>query len=524
MDWARFDEASVLKERRQSVARTQKAKDLVNKQEAVLQGILQKLVEEDSGFGGGSPTASDGFSRTGSTRFRPKSERLEQWPEGDSTFSQQTWIVANKIMMRQEKTEKFHRQRRKNMEEERQRQQARHQERLQAEERFAMRRAQLVDEQRRKAFAAQQRRLEQQKVFRDFEQDKNLSDERRTLAAPTRPSSPTERPEEEEEDEEEDIYKHMLKSHNLYSETMERWRHQIADGSRGGRALARESGFLRRSKSSSFWSASGEHKRMSATTSFSPLNSPSSAKEKMSRSMPCLRRSTTEVWKERFEAVQRHEQDRELQALRKEKEDQERLEGGRRRIAALNQEVMQKATHRARQWHQRNDAAASRRMEGEFSSDAEMVDKLKAGALRKADLEQRRQARMAELAAKKQSKIHAAQAQAAFLLENQSKATLARAEQRDQMLSERHAMRLAEFAARADLGSPSHVHAEEAKNRKKKLEEDFRAKARKEIEMKDRPPDLRPVLEKQRTMKRTRTAKLLTSSSSLPEIASPAGA
>eukprot|EP00913_Durusdinium_trenchii_P030659 g28714.t1 len=84
---ARKNDASVLKERRQSVARTQKAKDLVNKQEAVLQGILQKLVEEDSGFGGGSPTASDGFSRTGSTRFRPKSERLEQWPEGDSTFS-----------------------------------------------------------------------------------------------------------------------------------------------------------------------------------------------------------------------------------------------------------------------------------------------------------------------------------------------------------------------------------------------------------------------------------------------------
>ena len=53
----------------------------------LFQGILQKPVEEDSGFGGGSPTASDGFSRTGSTRFRPKSERLEQWPEGDSTFS-----------------------------------------------------------------------------------------------------------------------------------------------------------------------------------------------------------------------------------------------------------------------------------------------------------------------------------------------------------------------------------------------------------------------------------------------------
>mmetsp|Transcript_53006 Transcript_53006/g.118929 ORF Transcript_53006/g.118929 Transcript_53006/m.118929 type:complete len:155 (-) Transcript_53006:1824-2288(-) len=115
MGWARFDEESVMHERRQSLARTQKAKALVSKQEAVLQGILKKMVEEEDS-GAISPSASDAFSKAGSSqRFRSwssfsrpsQSATTSASFQEASTFDQQAWTVAKQILTRQEKKAGF---------------------------------------------------------------------------------------------------------------------------------------------------------------------------------------------------------------------------------------------------------------------------------------------------------------------------------------------------------------------------------------------------------------------------------
>jgi len=141
------------------------------------------------------------------------------------------------------------------------------------------------------------------------------------------------------------------------------------------------------------------------------------------------------------------------------------------------------------------------------ASDADMVAKLAAGARRKAALEQQRAEELAEASASKSAQIQSAQAHAAHLLDKTEKELISKVQHRDQMVAERHAMRLQEFAARADTGGPYQEQAESAKSRKKELEEEFRLKAMKEMEMKSsrHRGDSGPVLERQRTLKKTRT-------------------
>lgn len=236
--------------------------------------------------------------------------------------------------------------------------------------------------------------------------------------------------------------------------------------------------------------------------------------------LPCLRGSsspgqsrgltrskTCELWKERFQKSQTFSEVLEQKALRKQQQQDRHLEESRRRIAAINKQVMMRAADRSKKWKERNDAAASRRQMKSVASDADMVAKLAAGAQRKAALEQQRAEELAEASTSKSAQIQSAQAHAAHLLDKTEKELISKVQHRDQMVAERHAMRLQEFAARADTGGPYQEQAESAKSRKKELEEEFRLKAMKEMEMKSsrHRGDSGPVLERQRTLKKTRT-------------------
>mmetsp|Transcript_35455 Transcript_35455/g.81809 ORF Transcript_35455/g.81809 Transcript_35455/m.81809 type:complete len:684 (+) Transcript_35455:76-2127(+) len=558
MGWARFDEESVMHERRQSLARTQKAKALVSKQEAVLQGILKKMVEEEDS-GAISPSASDAFSKAGSSqRFRSwssfsrpsQSATTSASFQEASTFDQQAWTVAKQILTRQEKKQAFWNQRKEHFEEARHRSEQRQIEREAAEARFAERQREIADEHRRRAFAAQQRRSEQQKVFRETlrEQDrvcdeyyKNASPRGSRSGAQTARSSPRH---EKLESNEADIYRHMLQSHDLYSETVDRWRQQVAENDRRAEAFrrrmlkARTGSRLREERNGTKKEESrkslrkgalalvslpdkvqGESRRGSAHSQPSEV----AGEEKvtgMSRSMPCLREGregargkglvrskTVEQWNRRFQNVLSFSEELEQKAYRKQQQQEKNLEEGRRRIAAINKQVIMRAADRTKKWKERNDAAASRRQLNAVTSDADMVAKLAAGFQRKAELEKQRADELAEASASKWAQIESAQAAAALLLDKSEKALISKVQQRDHMVAERHAMRLQEFAARADTGGPYQEQAEHAKSRKKELEEEFRLKAMKEMEMKSsrHKGDSGPVLERQRTLKKMRT-------------------
>jgi len=555
MGWTRFDEESVMHERRQSHARTQKAKALVSKQEAVLQGILKKMNEEEDN-GAISPSASDALSKAGSSqRFRSWSAFSRQSLSAStaslqaSTLHQQALIVANQILTRQEKTLAFHFQRKENITEAKQRHEHLRVEKEAAEARFAERRQALAEERRRRAFAAQQRRNEQ-KAFRETlrEQDR-LCDEyyKQQLSGRSNSLSPSKslRPEDDSECEK-DIHRHMLKSHSLYTETVERWRHQVAENDCRAeafrkRVLKATHGSRQKEERASLPRSEGrrsisrvkkggpgmgsqekvqtDSRRGSALSATSPTSSlvrsgQLKLKDGLSRSMPCLRRAASEMWSQRWQASQVHGQEKEMDAIRKQQQDEEKLEGGRQRIAAINQDIMTRAAERSQKWQERNDAAASRRQLADVASEAEMAAKLEAGAQRKADLDRRRADELAEAAAARALQTEKAQATAAMLLEKAEKAVADRARQRDELVAERHAMRLQDFASRADPDVPQD-QAEAAKSRKRQLEEEFRLKAKKEMEMKARRrADHGPVLERQRTLK-TRTS-LRREGSSLP--------
>ncbi|CAE7825273.1 unnamed protein product [Symbiodinium sp. CCMP2592] len=577
MGWARFDEESVMHERRQSLARTQKAKALVSKQEAVLQGILRKMVEEDDA-GAISPSASDAFSKAGSSqRFRSWSSFSRHSQSAitsasmheASTFDQQAWTVAKQILTRQEKKQAFWKQRREHAEEGRRKLQQRQMESEAAEARLAERQREITEEHRRRAFAAQQRRSEQQKVFRETlrEQDRICDEYYKNASRGTRSGSPTARsssPRQEKPEAQADIHRQMLKSHDIYSETVERWRQQVAENDRRAEAFRRRMLKARtgsRAKEDKHAStkkdegrkslrkgahammaatekAHGDSRRGSAHSSQPSHESGAVAGEEKVRgagdassslgplgaavTLPCLRGSagsgspgqsrgltrskTCELWKERFQKSQTFSEVLEQKALRKQQQQDRHLEESRRRIAAINKQVMMRAADRSKKWKERNDAAASRRQMSSVASDADMVAKLAAGARRKAALEQQRAEELAEASASKSAQIQSAQAHAAHLLDKTEKELVSKVQHRDQMVAERHAMRLQEFAARADTGGPYQEQAESAKSRKKELEEEFRLKAMKEMEMKSsrHRGDSGPVLERQRTLKKTR--------------------
>lgn len=576
MGWARFDEESVMHERRQSLARTQKAKALVSKQEAVLQGILRKMVEDDDA-GAISPSASDAFSKAGSSqRFRSWSSFSRHSQSAvtsasmheASTFDQQAWTVAKQILTRQEKKQAFWKQRREHAEEGRRKLQQRQTESEAAEARLAERQREIAEEHRRRAFAAQQRRSEQQKVFRETlrEQDRICDEYYKNASRGTRSGSPTARsssPRQEKPEAQADIHRQMLKSHDIYSETVERWRQQVAENDRRAEAFrrrmlkARTGSRMKEDKHAGTKKdegrkslrkgahpviaiaekAHGDSRRGSAHSSQPSHESGAVACEEKVRgagdatasslgpsgaaaTLPCLRGSsspgqsrgltrskTCELWKERFQKSQTFSEVLEQKALRKQQQQDRHLEESRRRIAAINKQVMMRAADRSKKWKERNDAAASRRQMKSVASDADMVAKLAAGAQRKAALEQQRAEELAEASTSKSAQIQSAQAHAAHLLDKTEKELISKVQHRDQMVAERHAMRLQEFAARADTGGPYQEQAESAKSRKKELEEEFRLKAMKEMEMKSsrHRGDSGPVLERQRTLKKTRT-------------------
>eukprot|EP00439_Symbiodinium_sp_Y106_P082385 s1527_g21.t2 len=494
-----------------------------------------------------------------------------------------------------EKKQAFWKQRREHAEEGRQKLQQRQMESEAAEARLAERQREIAEEHRRRAFAAQQRRSEQQKVFRETlrEQDRICDEYYKNASRGTRSGSPTARsssPRQEKPEAQADIHRQMLKSHDIYSETVERWRQQVAENDRRAEAFRRrmlkartgsrakedkhagtkkEEGrkSLRKgghAMMAATEKAHGDSRRGSAHSSQPSHESGAVAGEekasvhaKASRgkcpdlrglldllrwqvrgagdaasslgplgaavTLPCLRRSagsgspgqsrgltrskTCELWKERFQKSQTFSEVLEQKALRKQQQQDRHLEESRRRIAAINKQVMMRAADRSKKWKERNDVAASRRQMNSVASDADMVAKLAAGARRKAALEQQRAEELAEASASKSAQIQSAQAHAAHLLDKTEKELISKVQHRDQMVAERHAMRLQEFAARADTGGPYQEQAESAKSRKKELEEEFRLKAMKEMEMKSsrHRGDSGPVLERQRTLKKTRT-------------------
>eukprot|EP00931_Biecheleriopsis_adriatica_P087004 TRINITY_DN61530_c0_g1_i1.p1 TRINITY_DN61530_c0_g1~~TRINITY_DN61530_c0_g1_i1.p1 ORF type:complete len:715 (+),score=157.29 TRINITY_DN61530_c0_g1_i1:107-2146(+) len=511
MDWT-FDEHQVAQEREESLARTQKAKDLVEAQEQVLTNIMNKMVESEEEC---QPSVSVGSGHNRS-RFRSNAsmsslDRMETGGSSASTFEMQAWTVADQIVARQEKSEAFNRRRKETLGEAAKQTEKRKAEMEAAEARFAERQKEIAEDNRRRAFASQQRRSEQQKTRKENlrELDRICDDYYKEQSPRGRKSSPSpgssprqnhrSHPQQKASVADEDIYKHTVQSHGLYNETVERWRQQVSENDRRAEDFRRKvlkavrSGSRQKEENVSGSKKSKGARRISGmhpASSDGRDTSPEVALTRTARSVPSSLGSsrvlspTAGLWPQRRQKAM--EWAMEVDRLEDEKlrRDEALLQAGRSRIARINQDTMDRAFEQARQWQIRNDTATARRKKNEVTSDAEMRQKMEDFARRRAELEQRHFEERAEAGDAKRHLVQSAQAAAQLLLDGKERAMDEKVKERDDLLAERYAIKLEAYIKKVESGGPYYEKAERAKLQKKKLEETFRKKAMKEVEKK----------------------------------------
>lgn len=523
-----FDAEMVQRERDASAARTQKLQDLVDQQDAVLKGILQKMADEGED-GGGSPSHSAAhghgsrFLSQGSTSMAS----LGDLSQASSTFEQYAVTVASQILTRQEKLDTFQRRRRDRAEESKRRFERRQVEVEASDQRFAERQRSIADEGRRKAFAMQQRRNEQQKTFKESQREEDrICDEyydqrKQSPRGGGRGShgSPKGKTRslvgQTETTEETDIWKHTTQSHEIYADTVDKWRQQVKENDQRNEAFRRrvlkaarcddragKSPSLTRRKNSGALA-----KAASLTTSQASLSSdlgvdPVGATQGLevtadiSRSAPNLSlygsptsmatpiSSTMAKWNERWLKTQEYAYEMDMKAIEKQMKDEQVLQHGRTRISNNNADIIMRCQERSEVWRQRNDAAAARRKELAVTNDDELRAKMEAFARRRADLQEEAAEKLKEEKEHRLHKLQETQANYRNQVDENEKNFRARWDEQNNSLAERYAHRMEGYIKKAESGGPYYEMAKEAKARKQQYDLDFKEKSRREAEVK----------------------------------------
>lgn len=525
-----FDAEMVQREQDAGEARTQKLQDLVDQQDAVLKGILQKMADEGED-GGGSPSHSavhghsSRFLSLGSTSMGS----LPDLSQASSTFEQHAVTVASQIVTRQEKLDKFQRRRRDHTEEAKRGFERRQVEAEAAEQRFTERQRAIADEHRRKAFAMQQRRNEQQKTFKESQREEDricdeYYDERKQSprgGGRGRHGSPKGKnhnlSRQTETAEESDIWKHTTQSHEIYDDTMGKWRQQVKENDQRNEAFRRrvlkaasmddrpvKSSNLPRRRNSFSSSGPALAKAASLATSQGSLNSDLGAETvgaaqgleataDISRSAPNLASptstatplsSTMAKWQERWMKTQEYAYEMDIKATEKQMQSEQVLQQGRTRIWNNNADIILRCQERNEVWRQRNDAATARRKKLAVTSDDELRAKMEAFAKRRADLEKDAEEQLRENKEQRLHKMQDVQANYRNQVEDKEKNFRARSDEQNNSLAERYAHRLEGYVKIAESGGPYYEMARESKARKQQYDSDFKDKSRRETEMK----------------------------------------
>eukprot|EP00930_Biecheleria_cincta_P098263 TRINITY_DN89937_c0_g1_i1.p1 TRINITY_DN89937_c0_g1~~TRINITY_DN89937_c0_g1_i1.p1 ORF type:complete len:692 (-),score=174.55 TRINITY_DN89937_c0_g1_i1:227-2302(-) len=522
-----FDAEMVQRERDAGAARTQKLQDLVDQQDAVLRGILQKMADEGED-GGGSPSHSavhghgSRFLSMGSTMGS-----LGDLSQASSTFEQYAATVASQITTRQEKLDNFQRRRRERAEKAERGFERKQVEAAAAEQRFADRQRGIADEHRRKAFAMQQRRNEQQKTFKESQREEDricdeYYDERKQSprgGGRGRHGSPKGKTHnltgQTESTEESDIWKHTTQSHEIYVDTVDKWRQQVKENDQRNEAFRRrvlkaarmddragKSLSLTRRKNS--LSGSALAKATSLATSQGSLNSELGAETvsaaqglevtaDISRSAPNLASPTSTAtphsatmtrWHERWLKTQEYAHEMDIKATQKQMQDEQVLSQGRTRIWNNNADIILRCQERGEVWRQRNDAATARRKKLAVTSDDELRAKMEAFANRRAALEKEAAEQLREHKEQRLHRMQDVKANYRNQVEDNEKNFRARWEEQNNSLAERYAHRLEGYVKKAESGGPYYEMAREAKARKQQYDLDFKDKSQREAEMK----------------------------------------
>jgi hypothetical protein len=528
-----LDEDQVRRWREESLERTAKARELVLKQEEVLRNIQKKVA-------GKGDESSPSPREVGSRCFL--SRTTSSWSNGSiqegSTFDQQAVKVAELIVSKEEKIQSFSQRRKDNEAEVKRRQEAKQMHAEAAEQKFAERMQQLSEENGRRAFANAARRKEQQKVLKDAHRqhdrmcdayNENRSRERR-------------QPEEEVSTKDDDLLASRTKSHHLFKDTVAGWQSKVDENDRKTEAFRsrlyqhatrrpRTLESLARGKPSKFvtQSMSSLHSEPQADfnesfpASYSSTDEVASIKDNLmeiskgSGSFWLSSESSQSKWFSRHQHVKLFHEDLERKAIEKLQQDEEHLNDARERISAIQRDVVSRAAERSRQWAERNDSAATKRRLRAARSDADLMKKQAEFEKRRQEEETKLAEERARIAAERSQRIQDAQATSEELYNKKLEAIRKDGE-----------MRAARFASKMALKNqmkpqPNDSYSELAKltkERKLALDEDFRMKAEKEIQMKKSRSSQhlvelhQPVLERQRTLKKVKT-RLLHSSSTM---------
>lgn len=522
-----FDAEMVQRERDAGTARTQKLQDLVDQQDAVLKGILQKMADEGDD-GGGSPSHSPihGNNSRFLSQHSTSVGSLADLSQASSTFEQHAVTVASQILTRQEKLDTFQRRRRDRAEEAKRGFDRRQVEAEAAEQRFAERQRAIADEHRRKAFAMQQRRNEQQKTFKESQREEDricdeYYDERKQSprgGGRGHHGSPKGKTQnlstQTETTEESDIWKHTTQSHAIYVDTVDKWRQQVKENDQRNEAFRRRvlkaarmddragkgSNLSRRKNSVS--GPPGLAKAASLGNSQGSLNSDMGAETigapqgleataDISRSAPNLASPrwtgpplTVALWTRRWMKTQEYAYEMDIEATAKQLHDEQVLKQGRTRICNNNADIILQCQERSEVWRQRNDAATARRKKLAVTSDAELKAKMEAFDKRRAALEKDAKEQLEENKEQRLHRLQEVKANYSNKVEDNEKNYRARWDEQTNSLAERYAHRLEGYVKKAESGGPYYEMAREAKARKQQYDQDFKDKSRREAEMK----------------------------------------
>jgi len=184
--------------------------------------------------------------------------------------------------------------------------------------------------------------------------------------------------------------------------------------------------------------------------------------------------------------------------------------GHRQRIDAHNKERVDKAHEQAKQWQHRNEACAKKRAVETTKTDADLLRRQEEQSRRLADLQHEERNNRMEHSASKTQHINDAQDKLRRNLDGNAEKNKQKMENKHSTTEQNYSAMLKDFADKAD--SPKYMEEARAKLQKKaNLDEEFRDKAKHELEekacktSKQLDKKKQPALQRQRTLRREKT-------------------